>query len=127
VQQVTLEFPAGLIDADETAQQAGLRELLEETGYVGTVDEQFTSSLLCMTPGLCDEAIQIIVVNVDLDDEKNKNPKQQLDDGEAIVLERVPLLTGLKKMMDEGSEMPIAMLYSFALGLELGMKHASKK
>lgn len=33
------QFPAGLIDAGETAAQAALRELREETGYSGTVVE----------------------------------------------------------------------------------------
>lgn len=34
-----IEVPAGLIDAGETAEQAAVRELKEETGYVGTVSE----------------------------------------------------------------------------------------
>jgi ADP-ribose pyrophosphatase len=35
VDKVTIEVPAGLIDAGETAEQAAERELKEETGYVG--------------------------------------------------------------------------------------------
>jgi 8-oxo-dGTP pyrophosphatase MutT (NUDIX family) len=122
----TLEFPAGLVDENETAAVAAVREMREETGYFGTADEDLQSMLLCMSPGLTDEAIQIIAVNVDLDDPRNVNPDQMLDDGEDIELTRVPLLKGLKKMLDEKSnEMPIAMLYSFALGLELGLKHGN--
>lgn len=125
VGRVTLEFPAGLIDKDETADQAALREFKEETGYHGTVAEELQlNSILCMTPGLTDETIQMVVVNVDLDDEKNKNPVQMLEDTEEISLSRVPLLGGLRKLMETNTEeMPIAMLYSFALGLELGLKH----
>lgn len=37
--KVVIEIPAGLIDAGETAQQAAIRELKEETGYVGVVSE----------------------------------------------------------------------------------------
>lgn len=33
---ITTQFPAGAIDAGETAEQAALRELEEETGYVPT-------------------------------------------------------------------------------------------
>jgi len=118
----TLEFPAGLIDKGESAQDAALRELKEETGFVGTIDEEFQSMILCMSPGLCDEAIKIIVVNVDLDREENKDPEQMLDEGEDIIVKRVDIMTGLKDMMKQGTEMPISMLYSFALGIELGRR-----
>jgi 8-oxo-dGTP pyrophosphatase MutT (NUDIX family) len=37
--KVVIEVPAGLIDAGETPEQAAVRELKEETGYVGTVTE----------------------------------------------------------------------------------------
>lgn len=36
VEAVTLELPAGLIDAGTTAEQTATRELLEETGYVAS-------------------------------------------------------------------------------------------
>jgi len=37
--KTVIEIPAGLIDAGETVEQAAVRELKEETGYVGTVTE----------------------------------------------------------------------------------------
>lgn len=37
IAKVSIEVPAGLCDANETAEQTAVRELKEETGYVGTV------------------------------------------------------------------------------------------
>ena len=37
--KITVEIPAGLMDAGETAEQCAVRELREETGYVGTAVE----------------------------------------------------------------------------------------
>lgn len=37
VGKVTIEIPAGLVDAGEDAAESAVRELKEETGYVGTV------------------------------------------------------------------------------------------
>ena len=122
VQAYALEFPAGLIDKGETAEQAALRELWEETGYVGTVDETFSKQELSMSPGLSDETIEIVVVHVDLDDPKNDSPKQNLEETESIVVKRVPLTVGLKAVLEKSECMPISLLYSFAVGLEMGAK-----
>ena len=122
VNKYTLEFPAGLVDTGESAKQAALRELWEETGYIGTIDTTFRDDQLSMSPGLTDETIQIIVVNVDLDDPKNVNPKQHEDEGESIVVKRVPLTAGLKDLLGTSQSMPISLLYSFAIGLEMGSK-----
>ena len=37
--KVMIEIPAGLIDEGETPEECAIRELKEETGYVGTVIE----------------------------------------------------------------------------------------
>lgn len=39
IDKIVIEVPAGLIDEGETAEQAAVRELKEETGYVGQVTE----------------------------------------------------------------------------------------
>lgn len=39
IDKITIEVPAGLIDEGETVEEAAVRELREETGYVGVVSE----------------------------------------------------------------------------------------
>lgn len=39
INKVVIEIPAGLVDAGESAAESAVRELKEETGYVGTVTE----------------------------------------------------------------------------------------
>jgi ADP-ribose pyrophosphatase len=121
---MTVEFPAGLIDKDETVEQAAVRELREETGYVGEACNipPITSRALCMSPGLTDETVHVVLVEVDLNNPYNQGtPKPELDVGEHCIVERVSLQAGLKMILDQGSAMPLMGLYLFALGYELGV------
>ena len=93
VGQCVLEMPAGLIDGRETAAQAALRELHEETGYrgatarlsatrsprAGVVTEE--SPVVFSDPGMSNANLQLVHVTVDpaCDD-----PPQALDDGEFV-------------------------------------------
>jgi len=120
VRSGTIEFPAGLIDAGESAEDAALRELKEETGYIGHRAKAYGSRELCMSPGMVNETIKAVVVHVDLDDVRNQNPVSNPDEGEIIIAKRVPLSLGLTEMMESGKHMPISLLYFFALGFELG-------
>jgi 8-oxo-dGTP pyrophosphatase MutT (NUDIX family) len=124
MKQPTLEFPAGLIDKGELIDNAALRELMEETGFVGekcSTPPQI-SRALCMTPGLSNESVHVVVVEVDLDNPYNHGtPAPRLDEGEHCVVKRLPLTAGLKEILDnESNSMPIMGLYLFALGLEFG-------
>ena len=123
----TFEFPAGLIDKGETPEQAALRELREETGYVGEACKivPTVSPLVCMSPGLCDETVHCVMVTVDLDNPYN-DPNGDLfqatpDEGEFIKVHRVSLKDGFRKLLDEpNAPMAIEGLYLFAMGLEIG-------
>ncbi|KAG9335617.1 hypothetical protein JZ751_004382 [Albula glossodonta] len=73
----TLELPAGLIDGSESAEEAALRELKEETGYKGEVAG--VTPVTCLDPGLSNSSTHIVMVTINGDDPDNINPIQQLD------------------------------------------------
>lgn len=95
VNGVTIELPAGLVDAGETAEECAVRELYEETGYRGVVLGDDTGSggasrglgksfLMFNDPGMCNTNLHMVEVLVDLDKEENRQPKQKLEEGEFI-------------------------------------------
>ena len=86
-----LEFPAGLVDRGETRDQTAIRELSEETGYVGEVEK--ISPRLYSSPGILSEAVSFAHVNVDENLPENQRPTAQNEPGEFI--------TVFKKSLDE--------------------------
>jgi 8-oxo-dGTP pyrophosphatase MutT (NUDIX family) len=95
VDKVVIEVPAGLIDEGETAEECAVRELREETGYVGVATE--TSPVMFNDPGFCNTNLKMVHVSVDMDLKENKDPKPQLEDGEYIEVFTVKL----KDLWDE--------------------------
>ena len=89
-----LEFPAGLVDSGETREQTAIRELSEETGYIGEIHK--ISPRLYSSPGLLSEAVSFAHIQVDESLSENQNPKAKNEPGEFI--------TVFKKSVNEISE-----------------------
>lgn len=94
--KVTIEVPAGLIDANETPEECAVRELYEETGYHGVAEPigdhgGERSCLMFNDPGMCNTNLHFVHVKVDLADPRNANPKQHLEENEFIECFTVPL------------------------------------
>ncbi len=86
-----LEFPAGLVDRGETRDQTAIRELSEETGYVGEVEK--ISPRLYSSPGILSEAVSFAHMQVDENLPDNQRPTARNEPGEFI--------TVFKKSVDE--------------------------
>ena len=78
LEKVTLEIPAGKLDAiDEDRMLAAKRELREETGFTSEKWDHLTE--LATTPGFCNEVISIYLARdltsgeIDLDDDEFLN------------------------------------------------------
>jgi len=76
----TLEFPAGLIDEDEKAEEAALRELKEETGYTGKVLK--VGPAVSLDAGTSNSLMRLVYVEVDADDSRNRDIKFVPQEGE---------------------------------------------
>nr|XP_017513853.1 ADP-sugar pyrophosphatase isoform X3 [Manis javanica] len=119
-----LEFPAGLIDDDESPEAAALRELEEETGYKGDIAE--CSPALCTDPGLSNCTTHMVTVTINGDDAENVRPKPKPGDGEFVEVISLPkndLLKRIDALVAEEHLTVDARVYSYALAL----KHANTK
>ncbi|CAG9583909.1 nudix hydrolase-like protein [Leishmania major strain Friedlin] len=133
VDSVCLEFPAGLVDDNENAGQAAIREMHEETGFV--VDETDIVSIsppLSTEPGLTDSCCVLVRLDVDGERAENQKPKQHLDDGEDIEVLLIPIsqpknalnaLSDVVKRYAEKGQRAIvdAKLYTFMEALAWGV------
>ncbi|RKF64773.1 putative Nudix hydrolase P35G2.12 [Golovinomyces cichoracearum] len=95
VNAVCIEIPAGLVDEGETPEQAAVRELKEETGYVGEASMP-TSIMLNGTnsysnPGFCNTNLKMIHMTIDMNKPENQNPQPELEENEFIEVFTLPL------------------------------------
>ncbi|KAF2127723.1 hypothetical protein P153DRAFT_368287 [Dothidotthia symphoricarpi CBS 119687] len=122
VNAFTVEWPAGLIDADETPEQAAVRELYEETGYTGTVVS--SSPAVAADPGMTSANMVLVMMDVQLE-EGQEEPEQHLDEGEDIKRVVVPLAELYERLVafaDEGYVVA-AKLYHWAAGVRYALDH----
>jgi ADP-ribose pyrophosphatase len=126
VQAICVEFPAGLIDAGESPEEAAIRELKEETGYSGKIVD--ITPTIVSDPGMTTANMQFAIVEVQLD-EGDEEPEQHLEAGEHIERIVVPLSELYDRLMayskEEGTIVD-ARLFHWAAGLHFAQKKAAK-
>lgn len=116
----TVEWPAGLIDANETAEQAARREFKEETGY--EVSKVLSvSPVQAADPGMSNANMQLVMVEAQIPEGKGGMPEQRLDDGERIERVVVPLEELYQRLVEYSKKerfVVAAKLLHFAQGME---------
>ena len=113
----TVEWPAGLIDAGETAEEAAVREFKEETGYDGTLVSM--SPVQSADPGMSNANMKMAMVEVQLK-EGEPEPEQRLEDGEHIQRVVIPLAEFYDRLVEYSQKdrfIVAAKLFHFAHGM----------
>ncbi|WWC88123.1 uncharacterized protein L201_003027 [Kwoniella dendrophila CBS 6074] len=87
VPQITsvVDFPAGLLDKNETPEEAAIRELREETGLTGKID--WKSPILATDAGMTGATAQLVTAIC----ESSVSGTTHFDDDEKLISGKIPL------------------------------------
>ncbi|XP_005095949.1 ADP-sugar pyrophosphatase isoform X2 [Aplysia californica] len=113
----TIEFPAGLIDAGETAAQAAVREMKEETGYSVSVSKVLPASAL--DGGVGETTMKIVICDLDVEAEGNKNPAAVgggADEFVDVLIQPLPSLLEKLNEYSEAGDVVDSRVYAWAVG-----------
>ncbi|KAG9547417.1 putative ADP-ribose pyrophosphatase, partial [Aureobasidium melanogenum] len=123
IDKVCIEIPAGLVDEGEDAETCALRELKEETGYVGEVIKGTlgVTPVMFNDPGFCNTNLNMVHVRLDMSNPDNQNPRPELEENEFIECFSIPLKSlyeECRKLETEGYAIDARVL-TLAEGIEV--------
>jgi ADP-ribose pyrophosphatase len=116
INNYVIEFPAGLVDENESFESAAVRELKEETGYVGKIKKIIPPAL--SSPGMTNESVAIALVELDEDLPENNTPSVAHDateDIQVFLIEQDKIAPFLKERNNVGDSID-AKLMCFLIG-----------
>lgn len=114
-----LGFPAGLVEGEDLEKEA-LRELKEETGYIGKI--KTISPELYSNAALLTDTVRVVNAEIDETIKENLNPKQHLESEEEIEVVLVnenSLKNFLLKEQAKGTAVSMGLWYVFCEGCNL--------
>lgn len=121
-----IEFPAGLIDDGENPEKTAVRELLEETGYHGTVTSISPPGL--NSPGMTGEMVYTVSMKID-DTPSNHEPvsrQEESEDIETILVRKDKMACFLRNATEHDGCGVDAKVISYVIGLSESYTVAKK-